>query len=169
MVEEQDHGNTKAHLSASVNHMKDHGNAWKQYIHTQETKHAIKDLCPAIKNNEKGNFLHPSYSKNWSKLCHVDRVLEEMSNINRGTLSVSKIFFFFLEKYKSHMEDKFECRKAMHNPIALIPTFCTFIIFLLFYYLYILIIFLLLVAHLLPTFCTFIIFFPKQIYVFSHS
>lgn len=57
MVEEQDHGNTKAHLLASVNHMKDHGNAWKQYIHTQETKHAVKTYAQPLKTMKKVTFL----------------------------------------------------------------------------------------------------------------
>lgn len=91
-----------------------------------------------FKDNEKGSFPHPPYSKNWSRLCHPDPVSGEMSNISRGILGIFKIFFRE-EEYKSHIEDKFECRKTMHNPIALTPIFCTFIIFV-----------------------------PTQIYVFTH-
>lgn len=75
---------------------------------------------------KKGKFPHPFYSKNWSRLSHPDPVLGDMSNSHKGILG---IFKDFLQKYKSPIEDKFECRKATYNTIDLTLSFCTFIIF----------------------------------------
>lgn len=117
-VEERDYGNTKVYLSAFLNHVR-----IMKMIEGEVFKEAnceIKDTMPGyLKTMEKVNFLTHLVPKYWNRLSCPDSVLGATPNTDRGVLSIFKIF----KNCTSNIEDKFECRKITHNPIALRPIF----------------------------------------------
>lgn len=94
-VDEQDHRNTKAYLSAFVNRAEDHEMIGSNISKTKKPTVGWKTFAMSFKNNEKGNL--PSsltLFKKLDRLSHLDPVSGEAANTERGTLGIFKNFFW---------------------------------------------------------------------------